>query len=49
MIELANFGMDPHDLQIQNQKGGTTYTTGVLAPGTQRTVTVKLVAGRYKL
>lgn len=49
MIELANFGMDPHDLQIQDQKGGRTYTTGVVAPGTRRTVTVKLAAGRYRL
>jgi plastocyanin len=48
-IQLANFGQDPHDLQIQKLNGGPQYGTGVVLPGTQANLTVKLTPGRYRL
>ena len=49
VIELANFGQDPHDLRIQ--RVGATHVAGtpVVAPGDRADLTVRLVPGRYSL
>ncbi len=49
VIELANFGQDPHDLRLQ--RIGTRHVAGlgVLAPGARAELTTKLLPGRYSL
>jgi plastocyanin len=46
-IELANFGMDPHDLRIQ--RVGARHIAGlpVVAPGGHADLTLTLRRGRY--
>ena len=47
VIELANFGQDPHDLRVQ--RVGARHIAGVkvVAPGKRGELTVKLAPGRY--
>jgi plastocyanin len=47
VIELANFGQDPHDLRVQRAGARHIAGLGVVAPGTRGELTVKLVPGRY--
>lgn len=47
LIELANFGQDPHDLRVQRIGARHIAGLGVVAPGQRATLTVKLVPGRY--
>jgi len=47
VIELANFGQDPHDLRLQRVGSRHIAGIGVVAPGQRGEVTVKLARGRY--
>jgi plastocyanin len=47
VIELANFGQDPHDLRVQRVGARHIAGLGVVAPGARGELTVKLAPGRY--
>jgi plastocyanin len=49
LIELANFGEDPHDLRLRRVGGKKIWGTRVVSPEETATLSVKLPAGRYKL
>jgi len=49
VIELANFGQDPHDLRLQRVGARHIAGLGVVAPGTQADLSLKLAPGRYLL
>jgi plastocyanin len=49
VIELANFGQDPHDLRLQRIGARHIAGTPVVAPGSRAELAVKLLAGRYSL
>jgi plastocyanin len=49
VIELANFGQDPHDLRLQRLGARHIAGTPVVAPGSRAELTVKLLPGRYSL
>ena len=50
VIELVNFGMDPHDLRLQRVGGARIYGTHVVDPdGKQELSIPHLLAGRYRL
>jgi plastocyanin len=47
VIELANFGQDPHDLRVRRNGSRHVAGTQVVAPGDRAELTVKLRPGRY--
>jgi plastocyanin len=47
LIQLANFGQDPHDLRVQRIGSRHVAGLGIVSPGQRATLTVKLVPGRY--
>jgi plastocyanin len=47
LIELANFGQDPHDLRVQRVGAKHVAGLGVVAPGKRGELTVRLAPGRY--
>jgi plastocyanin len=47
VIELANFGQDPHDLRLQRVGSRHIAGTPVVAPGKRGELSLKLVRGRY--
>jgi plastocyanin len=47
VIELANFGQDPHDLRLQRVGSRHIAGTPVVAPGKRGELSVTLVRGRY--
>ena len=47
VIELANFGQDPHDLRVQRIGARHVAGLGVVTPGKRGELTVKLAPGRY--
>jgi plastocyanin len=47
VIELANFGQDPHDLRVQRVGSRHIAGTPVVAPGKRGELSLKLVRGRY--
>ena len=47
VIELANFGQDPHDLRLQRVGSRHIAGVGVVAPGARGELSVKLARGRY--
>jgi hypothetical protein len=49
IVELANFGEDPHDLRLQRIGGTKIYTTPVVQPGAVYDLSLRLLAGRYRL
>jgi plastocyanin len=49
VIELANFGEDPHDLRLQRVGARHVAGIGVVAPGERGELTLKLPRGRYSL
>jgi plastocyanin len=49
VIELANFGQDPHDLRLQRVGARHIAGLGVVAPGAQADLSLKLAPGRYLL
>ena len=49
VIELANFGQDPHDLRLQRIGARHVAGLGVVAPGARAELAVNLAPGRYSL
>lgn len=49
VIELANFGQDPHDLRLQRVGARHIAGTRVVAPGARTELAVTLRRGRYLL
>jgi plastocyanin len=47
VIELTNFGQDPHDLRVQRVGARHIAGTPVVAPGERRQLTLRLSRGRY--
>ena len=47
VIELANFGQDPHDLRVQRAGSRHIAGIGVVAPGARGELSLKLARGRY--
>ena len=47
VIELANFGQDPHDLRLQRVGSRHIAGIGVVAPGKRAELSLKLARGRY--
>jgi plastocyanin len=49
LIELANFGEDPHDLRLRRVGGKKIWGTRVVVPSDTAILSAKLPPGRYKL
>jgi plastocyanin len=49
LIQLQNVGQDPHDLRLRRIGGTRTYAIPLTGPGQQRSLTVKLLPGVYRL
>ena len=49
LFELANFGEDEHDLALRRVGGTRTYGLSKALPGERRTISLRLVPGRYRL
>jgi len=49
VIELANFGQDPHDLRLQRVGARHVAGLGVVAPGQRADLSLRLAPGRYSL
>jgi plastocyanin len=49
VIELANFGQDPHDLRLQRTGARHIAGTPVVRPGARAELSVTLRPGRYSL
>jgi len=49
LIELQNVGQDPHDLRLRRIGGKRTYAIALTDPGKRRTISLKLLPGRYRL
>lgn len=49
IVQLANFGEDPHDLKFRRAGGTRTYAIAETAPGEDRDLEVRLLAGRFTL
>jgi uncharacterized cupredoxin-like copper-binding protein len=48
-IELQNDGQDPHDLRVRRVGGSHTFSIPLVSPGKQRTVTIHMKPGSYRL
>jgi plastocyanin len=49
VIELVDFGEDPHDLRLQRTGARHVAGLGVVAPGARADLSLKLLPGRYSL
>lgn len=49
VVELANFGQDPHDLRLQRAGARHVAGLGQVAPGKRKELSLKLAPGRYFL
>jgi plastocyanin len=49
IVELANYGEDPHDLRLRRIGGTVTRTIAIVQAGDQRSLRVNLLPGRYRL
>ena len=49
IVELVNFGEDPHDLRMERVGGGRLWKTPLVYPGAYYDLDAKLVPGRYRL
>ena len=49
VIELANFGEDPHDLRLQRTGSRHVAGLGIVAPGERADLSLNLAPGRYSL
>jgi hypothetical protein len=49
LIELANYGEDPHDLRLRRIGGTKIWGTRVVAPEDTAVLSAKLPVGRYRL
>lgn len=49
IVELVNFGEDPHDLRMERLGGGRLWKTPLVYPGAYYDLAATLVPGRYRL
>lgn len=49
IVELVNFGEDPHDLRLRRAGGTRTYRIGKVAPGKRGELEATLAAGRWQV
>ncbi|HEY3181488.1 MAG TPA: hypothetical protein VGJ77_01520 [Gaiellaceae bacterium] len=49
VVQLANFGEDPHDLRLQRHGSRHVAGIGEVAPGERADLTLRLPPGRYSL
>jgi plastocyanin len=49
IVELVNFGEDPHDLRLERIGGGRVWKTPLVYPGAYFDLEARLVPGRYRL
>ncbi|MGI8421478.1 MAG: hypothetical protein ACR2MU_04340 [Gaiellaceae bacterium] len=49
IVQLANFGEDPHDLRLQRMGGTRIYGVPTTQSGEQTDLRARLLAGRYTL
>jgi plastocyanin len=49
IVELVNFGEDPHDLRLERVGGTRVYGTPIIQPGAYYDLSVKLLPGKYQL
>jgi plastocyanin len=49
IVELVNFGEDPHDLRLERLGGGRLWKTPLVYPGAYYDLEATLVPGRYRL
>lgn len=49
LVELANYGEDPHDLRMQRVGGTRVYGLGVVTPGASKVLSAKLLPGTFRL
>jgi plastocyanin len=49
IVELVNFGEDPHDLRLRRVGGTRTYRTPVVDPGAYHDLELTLLPGTYRL
>jgi plastocyanin len=49
VVELVNFGEDPHDLRMERIGGGRLWKTPLVYPGAYYDLNATLVPGRYRL
>jgi len=49
IVELVNFGEDPHDLRMERLGGGRLWKTPLVYPGAYKDIDVTLVPGKYRL
>jgi len=49
VVELVNFGEDPHDLRLERLGGGRVWKTPLVYPGAYYDLNATLVPGRYRL
>ena len=49
ILELSNFGEDPHDLRLQRVGGTKVYGLAARRPGTRGELEVRLRPGTYRL
>jgi hypothetical protein len=49
VVELVNFGEDPHDLRLERLGGGRLWKTPLVYPGAYYDLDATLVPGRYRL
>jgi plastocyanin len=49
IVELVNFGEDPHDLRMERIGGGRLWKSPLVYPGAYYDLDATLVPGRYRL
>jgi hypothetical protein len=49
IVELVNFGQDPHDLRLERVGGTHVYRTPQILPGAYFDLSVTLLPGKYQL
>ncbi len=49
IVELVNFGQDPHDLKLQRIGSGQVQELGLVGPGRRVDLITRLAPGRYRL
>jgi plastocyanin len=49
IVQLVDFGQDPHDLRMQRIGGGRIYGTPIIQPGTIYDLSLTLLPGTYEL
>jgi len=49
IVQLANFGEDPHDLRLRRAGGTRTYSLEIVRPGAVTNLETKLLPGKFTL